>query len=89
MKILNLKILLKILKAKPFEISYNFSNHGSKFLYYRAFAKNDKFESFEQKRIKIDLPVQPKIAGAQILEANQNHPTVRKLPRSTKWMDFS
>ena len=61
----------KILKAKPFQISYNFSNHGSKFLYYRAFAKNDKFESFgARKRIKIDLPVQPKIAGAQILEAN-------------------
>ena len=60
-----------ILEAKPFEISYNFSNHGSKFLYYRAFAKNGKFESFgARKRIKIDLPVQPKIAGAEILEAN-------------------
>ena len=43
--------------------------HESKYLYYRAFARNEEFESFgARKRLKIEVLATTKINGAKIVE---------------------
>jgi hypothetical protein len=57
------------IKGSTFETSYDFSKFKSKYLYYRAFVRNDEFESFgARKRIKIELPPEVIVAGAKITE---------------------
>ena len=57
------------IKGSTFETSYDFSKFKSKYLYYRAFARNDEFESFgARKRMKIELPPEVIVTGAKITE---------------------
>ena len=52
-----------------FEAEYDFSKYESKYLYYRAFARNEEFESFgARKRLKIDVLPTTKINGAKIMD---------------------
>ena len=52
-----------------FEAEYDFSDYESKYLYYRAFARNEAFETFgAKKRLKIDITLTTKINGAKILD---------------------
>ena len=57
------------IKGSTFETSYDYSKFKSKYLYFRAFARNDEFESFgARKRIKIELPPEVIVAGSKITE---------------------
>ena len=56
-------------RGDNFEAEYDFSKYESKYLYYRAFARNEEFESFgARKRLEIDVLATTKINGAKVME---------------------
>ena len=58
-----------LIRGDNFEAEYDFSKYESKYLYYRAFARNEEFESFgARKRLKIEVLATTKINGAKIVE---------------------
>ena len=58
-----------LIPGDNFEAEYDFSKYESKYLYYRAFARNEEFESFgARKRLKIEVLATTKINGAKIVE---------------------
>ena len=58
-----------LIRGDNFEAEYDFSKYESKYLYYRAFARNEEFESFgARKRLKIEVLATTKINGAKSME---------------------